>query len=112
MTHGKKLDQLWQAQFGYGIDCLTEVEALQLCRQQSVAAIEDFLHRHPNHFSNETAARLKLKQIAMVYVWMERPQSADWASYVASPIFHDVVSKLVVLMDIPPDEKRQQLAGQ
>ena len=48
----------------------------------------------------------------MVYVWMERPQSADWASYVASPIFHDVVSKLVVLMDIPPDEKRQQLAGQ
>lgn len=41
--HGKKLDQLWKAQFGHGIDCLTEVEALQLCRQQSVAAIEDFL---------------------------------------------------------------------
>ena len=41
--HGEELDQLWQAQFGYGIDCLTEVEALQLCRQQSVAGIEDFL---------------------------------------------------------------------
>ena len=41
--HGEELDQLWKAQFGHGIDCLTEVEALQLCRQQSVAAIEDFL---------------------------------------------------------------------
>ncbi|WP_286881502.1 hypothetical protein [Sphingomonas sp.] len=41
--HGEELDQLWQAQFGHGIDCLTEVEALQLCRQQSVAGIEDFL---------------------------------------------------------------------
>ncbi len=41
--HGEELDTLWKVQFGYGIDCLTEVEALQLCRQQSVAAIEDFL---------------------------------------------------------------------
>lgn len=41
--HGQQLDHLWYAQFGYGIDCLTEVEALQLCRQQSVAGIEDFL---------------------------------------------------------------------
>lgn len=41
--HGEELDQLWHAQFGYGIDCLTEVEALQLCRQQSIAGIEGFL---------------------------------------------------------------------
>lgn len=41
--HGEELDKLWQAQFGHGIDCLTEVEALQLCRQPSVASIEDFL---------------------------------------------------------------------
>lgn len=41
--HGKPLDQLWESQFGYGIDCLTEVEAQNLCRQPSVAAIEDFL---------------------------------------------------------------------
>lgn len=41
--HGEELDQLWRAQFGHGIDCLTEVEALQLCRQPSVAGIEDFL---------------------------------------------------------------------
>jgi hypothetical protein len=41
--HGEALDAFWKAQFGYGIDCLTEVEAQNLCRQQSVAAIEDFL---------------------------------------------------------------------
>lgn len=41
--HGQALDDLWKSQFGYGIDCLTEVEALNLCRQQSVAGIEDFL---------------------------------------------------------------------
>lgn len=41
--YGDELDQLWRAQFEHGIDCLTEVEAVQLCRQQSVAAIEGFL---------------------------------------------------------------------
>lgn len=48
----------------------------------------------------------------MVYVWMERPQNSDWAAFVAAPIFHNVVEKLVVLMGIPPDEVRLQLAGQ
>lgn len=41
--HGEDLDRLWQTQFGYGLDCLTEVEAQILCRQPSAAAIEDFL---------------------------------------------------------------------
>ena len=41
--YGEELDILWQDQFGYGVDCLTEVEAGILCREQSVAAIEDFL---------------------------------------------------------------------
>ena len=41
--HGEELEDLWQAHFGHGIDCLTEVEAQNLCRQQSVVAIEDFL---------------------------------------------------------------------
>lgn len=48
----------------------------------------------------------------MVYVWMEKPKNSDWASYVAAPIFHNVVEKLVVLLGIPPDEVRQQLVGQ
>ncbi|WP_340316371.1 phosphoribosyltransferase [Rhizorhabdus argentea] len=41
--YGEALDQLWIDQFGYGIDCLTDVEAGILCRQPTVAAIENFL---------------------------------------------------------------------
>ena len=41
--HGDALDQLWKSQFGYEIDCLTEVEAQILGREQSLVAIEDFL---------------------------------------------------------------------
>jgi hypothetical protein len=41
--HGQALDHFWKRQFGYGIDCLTEVEALNLFRQQSLASITDFL---------------------------------------------------------------------
>jgi cell division protein FtsI/penicillin-binding protein 2 len=49
----------------------------------------------------------------MVYIWLERPKKSEWASSMASPVFHDVVEKLVVLMDIPPDDIRKQLlAGQ
>jgi hypothetical protein len=41
--HGQALDSFWKSQFGYGIDCLTEVEAQNLCRQPSLVAIQDFL---------------------------------------------------------------------
>jgi hypothetical protein len=41
--HGEALDRLWQEQFGYGIDCLTQVEAQNLCCQPSVDAVQDFL---------------------------------------------------------------------
>lgn len=40
---GETLDQLWRSQFGYGIDCLTEVENQILCREPSTVAIEDRL---------------------------------------------------------------------
>jgi cell division protein FtsI/penicillin-binding protein 2 len=48
----------------------------------------------------------------LVYVWLENPQSSDWGSVVAAPVFKQVVEKLVVLMGIPPDAIRIQLAGQ
>ncbi len=48
----------------------------------------------------------------LVYVWLEKPTTSPWGSVVAAPVFSEVVSKLVVLMDLPPDEIRQQLAGQ
>lgn len=41
--HGQALDQYWQDQFGYGLDCLTDVEGANLCRQPSLERIQDFL---------------------------------------------------------------------
>jgi cell division protein FtsI/penicillin-binding protein 2 len=48
----------------------------------------------------------------IVYVWLEEPQSNRAASVVAAPIFKQVIEKLVVLMDVPPDAIRLQIAGQ
>lgn len=45
----------------------------------------------------------------LVYIWLEKPTSSPWGSVVAAPIFHDVVERLVVLMDIPPDNVRREI---
>jgi cell division protein FtsI/penicillin-binding protein 2 len=47
----------------------------------------------------------------LVYVWVEKPdpEIGYWGSYVAAPVFHDVVENLVVMLDIPPDSVRQSL---
>lgn len=48
----------------------------------------------------------------VVYIWLEEPKSAPWGSVVAAPVFSQVVEKLVVLMDIPPDDVRLGLRSQ
>ena len=48
----------------------------------------------------------------LVYIWLERPQSSVWGSEVAAPVFSEVVQRIVVLMDIPPDDIRHQLMAQ
>ncbi len=39
----------------------------------------------------------------LVYVWLEKPTSSQWGSVVAAPVFREMVQRLVVLMDIPPE---------
>ena len=48
----------------------------------------------------------------LVYIWLEQPTSSPWGSVVAAPVFKKVVSELVLLMNIPPDDIRRQLASQ
>jgi cell division protein FtsI/penicillin-binding protein 2 len=48
----------------------------------------------------------------LVYIWLEKPTSSPWGSIVAAPIFRQVVERLVVLMDIPPDSVRHALYNQ
>ncbi len=48
----------------------------------------------------------------VVYVWLEKPQASQWGSVVAAPVFREAVERLVVLMNLPPDDIRQSLLGQ
>lgn len=47
----------------------------------------------------------------LVYVWLEEPGSSPWGSVVAAPVFRQVVERLVVIMDIPPDNIRRAIAA-
>ncbi len=47
----------------------------------------------------------------VVLVWFEEPRTSPWGSEVAAPVFADIVERLVVLMDIPPDDVRRGMAN-
>ena len=47
----------------------------------------------------------------MIYVWLERPTASIWGSETAAPVFGEMAKKTVVLLDIPPDVIRQQIAA-
>ncbi len=46
----------------------------------------------------------------LVYIWLEKPKTSPWGSIVAAPVFREVVEKLVVLLNIPPDAIRMKLS--
>lgn len=47
----------------------------------------------------------------MIYIWLERPSASIWGSETAAPVFAEIAEKTVVLLDIPPDYIRQQMAA-
>jgi cell division protein FtsI/penicillin-binding protein 2 len=46
----------------------------------------------------------------LVYVWLERPSASIWGSETAAPVFAQVAQKTIVLLNIPPDNIRSQMA--
>ncbi len=42
----------------------------------------------------------------IVYVKLDRPQTAPWGSQTAAPAFADLADELVVMLDVPPDTVR------
>ncbi len=46
----------------------------------------------------------------MIYIWLERPSASIWSNETAAPLFAEVAQKTVILLDIPPDAVRLQLA--
>ena len=47
----------------------------------------------------------------IVLVKLDKPSSSIWGSETAAPVFAQLVQRLVVLMEIPPDDVRQGLAA-
>lgn len=47
----------------------------------------------------------------IIYVKLDRPQSAPWGSMTAAPVFSKLAEELVVLLDIPPDAVRLQASN-
>ena len=47
----------------------------------------------------------------MIYVWLEKPSASIWGSDTAAPVFAEMAQKTVILLDIPPDTVRQQVAN-
>ncbi|MGD8603565.1 MAG: penicillin-binding protein 2 [Anaerolineales bacterium] len=45
----------------------------------------------------------------IVLVRIDKPEISPWGSVVAAPVFRQVVERLVVIMEIPPDQVRQEL---
>lgn len=48
----------------------------------------------------------------MIYVWLNRPSVSIWANDTAAPLFSEVAQKVVLLLNIPPDSIRLQVANQ
>jgi cell division protein FtsI/penicillin-binding protein 2 len=46
----------------------------------------------------------------MVYIWFNSPSTSIWSSETAAPVFSKVAEQSVILLNIPPDVVRQQLA--
>jgi cell division protein FtsI/penicillin-binding protein 2 len=48
----------------------------------------------------------------IIYVWLDRPSTSIWANDTAAPVFSEIAQKTVLLLNIPPDAIRLQIAGQ
>ncbi|TAK11985.1 MAG: penicillin-binding protein 2 [Anaerolineae bacterium] len=47
----------------------------------------------------------------IVYVWLEEPSASIWGSETAAPLFAQIVERLVVLLNLPPDSIRAGLTS-
>lgn len=46
----------------------------------------------------------------MVFVRIDEPRTSPWGSVIAAPVFKEIVERLVVFLEIPPDSVRANLA--
>jgi cell division protein FtsI/penicillin-binding protein 2 len=46
----------------------------------------------------------------MIYVWLEKPSTSIWGAETAAPTFAEVARDAILLLNIPPDSVRSQMA--
>ncbi|MBI2758018.1 MAG: penicillin-binding protein 2 [Chloroflexi bacterium] len=46
----------------------------------------------------------------LIYVWLEKPSSSIWGSETAAPVFSEAARQTILLLNIPPDDIRNQIA--
>ena len=46
----------------------------------------------------------------LIYIWLEQPSASIWGSETAAPVFAEVAQKTTIILDIPPDNIREQIA--
>ena len=46
----------------------------------------------------------------MVYIWLQEPSASIWSSETAAPVFSQVAEQTVIMLNIPPDNVRNQLS--
>ncbi len=46
----------------------------------------------------------------MVYVWLERPSASIWGSETAAPVFSQVAQQTILMLNLPPDAIRSEIA--
>jgi cell division protein FtsI/penicillin-binding protein 2 len=46
----------------------------------------------------------------MIYVWLERPSASIWGSDTAAPVFSQVAKQPILMLNVPPDNIRNEIA--
>ena len=46
----------------------------------------------------------------MIYVWLERPSASIWGSETAAPVFSLVAQQTILMLNLPPDKIRSEIA--
>lgn len=49
-SYGDEIDDFWNENFGHGLNCLTEREAVTICRQHSLVALKTIVFKAAEEF--------------------------------------------------------------
>ncbi len=95
-----------------GLDEMAQVPGYTVAAKTGTAQIWGVVDYLPDLFIMSVIGFLPADdpQVSVLYM-LDRPRSGRWASQVVAPYFSDLVSRLVVLLEIPADDMRGVLVA-